>query len=370
MRAEGKNPGATAARVAGLLLFTGLASAATGWFMFQEGQRSRREGDEAAMAAACTALCRETPDPLGEAPFLVFDRLRLTWRELVPGLELAAGAGADAAPALLGTFPVPGDPEGSAPEGLTADGEGLSFPHFGAHYLRTTLGDLKVLLLDPAQDPEERLLAVTGFVARNHVFNRMDERLIIPNVDYPSFRTPGRLLRKLFGSDQPVGLHCQTLTWFLNHVLRRLGYQTCWVQLLWHRPGARPLGHVVSQVRIPGGDRWVFLDATDCYVLRGPTGRLLSVQEAVPALEQGVLEVVPLAPCRRLRDEFNRDTRWMGSFAWTPDKHQELPMWTPEEYRERIRHLLDEYIIYEDGEERFVELERGGAAVPTSARPR
>ena len=86
---------------------------------------------------ACTTL-----DPIGEAPFFIFEELEIPWATLVPNLTLAYGLEPVkpwTVPAVCGTFPINGDrpPAGE----VKFDGERLRFSKPGEYILRAQSND-------------------------------------------------------------------------------------------------------------------------------------------------------------------------------------------------------------------------------------
>ena len=259
---------------------------------------------------ACTTL-----DPIGEAPFFIFEELEIPWATLVPNLTLAYGLEPVkpwTVPAVCGTFPINGDrpPAGE----VKFDGERLRFSKPGEYYLRTTVGDFKLLILDRRAPGDDHAMAIAAFVARNTVASMADARTIQPNYRCFNYQRPDKALRKFFASDQPLGFQCGYAAEFLNFVLHTKGYQVRRVQLCNEKGSA----HIISEVFLPGARRWVAVDPMYGAVPVDRQGTLLSVAAVAKLIRERPEEisVKDLAHKRWLKSPFGN---FMHEFTWTRD---------------------------------------------------
>lgn len=316
------------------------------WKVHRDGKRRLAEAEQRTSEAyragmtqgieyACTTL-----DPIAREPFLIFDELTIPWARLVPGLALAYGPEKDPAkpwtvPAVCGTFPVNGQP---TPAGeVKSEGESLRFRKPGEYYLRTTVGDFRLLLLDTHAKRDDHAMAIAAFVARNMVSSMSDARKIQPNYGYYEYHRPDKALRKLFASDQPLGFQCGYAAEFLNFVLDRRGFQVRRIWLRTEKGGA----HFISQVFLPDRGKWAAVDPMYGAILTSRQGDPLSIEEVAKLLRQQPGEVVvkDIAGKRWLKSPYGN---FMHEFTWTPDLLA-APCVEPAEYLDMVRNCTVEY---------------------------
>ena len=308
----------------------------------QRVSRAFQSGVNRGLEYACTTL-----DPIAKEPFLIFDELTVPWSSLVPGLTLAYGPERDpvrpwTVPAICGTFPINGQPP---PAGeIKCGGENLRFSKPGEYYLRTTVGDFKLLLLDPRATRDDHAVAIAAFVARNTVASMADARRIQPNYGYFEYHRPDKALRKFFASDQPLGFQCGYAAEFLNFVLHRRQFRVRRVQLCTEKGPA----HIVSEVFLPDSQRWLAVDPMYGVVFVNREGVLLSVKEAAKLLRERPDEVCvrDMAGKRWLKSPFGN---FMHEFTWTPAL-LDAPCVEPAKYLAVLRELTVEYwyVEYDD----------------------
>jgi hypothetical protein len=305
--------------------------------------RAFQQGIEKGIAYTKTSL-----DPLGDNPLLVFQSTTLSWTDLAPNLDQAlVGHLKDTPLQVVGTFPVPGRYEGSDIAGIRVDRERLTFPRHGEYYLRTTIGNLKLLLLDPKEPADGHALAVARFVSRNCVHSLADERLIVPNKFYYDYHRPDKALPKLFLSDQPLALHCGYVVDVLNYVLRKAGFDVQRVQLL-AEGGSQ--GHLVGQVYLPAAKKWAMIDPDYGAIVRDRAGRWLSVQEIAEAARRGNVSevfVVDIGNKRWLKDDYNLPSHFMSPFTWRVDTMTDHRTIQEDQYRGMMRQYTHEIWLYE-----------------------
>ena len=288
---------------------------------------------------ACTTL-----DPIAKEPFFIFDELTIPWASLVPNLALAYGRERDpiktwTRPALCGTFPINGR---APPAGeVKSEGENVRFTTPGEYYLRTTVGDFKLLLLDQRVKRDDQAMAIAAFVARNTVASMADARKIQPNYGYCEYHRPDKALRKFFASDQPLGFQCGYAAEFLNFVLHKMDFQVRSIQL---RTEEGP-GHIISEVFLPEAQRWVAVDPMYGVVLSNRDGVLLSVEEIAKLIRQRPDEIAvkDIAGKRWLKYPLGN---FMHEFTWTPDL-LEAPCVDPAKYRKMARDYTFQYAYME-----------------------
>jgi hypothetical protein len=318
----------------------------------QEGrQEGRQEGLQQGQVEGIQkgiALTVRSVDPLTSSPFFIFRKRVVAWAELAPDLEVAlAGHLRNTPLEIAGTFSVPGDYDGSDLSGVTADDTSLTFPRYGEFYLRTTIGNLKLLLLDPALSADQQIVGIGRFVSKNCVHSLADGRLIQPNLGYYPYQRPDKLLRKFFASDQPLALHCGYVVEFLNYVLRTAGFQTQRVQLYTED---RKAGHIVAQVRDPQSERWILIDPDYGAIVRGEDRRCLSIQQVQKFVAEGRADRLCVEDVGNkcwVQADYNLPSQFMPPFAWTVDAMSFDRAVVPEQYQSMLGKYTREIVVYE-----------------------
>jgi hypothetical protein len=301
----------------------------------QKAAQAFQAGVNRGLEYACTTL-----DPISSEPFFIFDDLSVPWASLVPNLALVYGPEKQPTKqwttlAVCGTFPVNGQPP---PAGeVKSDGENLCFSKPGEYYLRTTVGDFKILLLDRQAKADDRAMAIAAFVSRNNVASMADARKIQPNYGYYMYQRPDKALRKFFASDQPLGFQCGYVAEFLNFVLHKKNFQVRRIQLLTEKGP----GHVISEVFLPDSRRWVAVDPMYGAVLVNREGMLLSIEQLAKLTREqpGQVSVKDIAGKRWLKYPFGN---FMHEFTWTPDV-LDAPCVDPAKYCEMVRDCTFQY---------------------------
>ncbi len=308
----------------------------------QEAAQAFQAGVNRGLEYACTTL-----DPIASEPVLIFEELTVPWASLVPGLTLAYGPERNSAqpwtvPAVCGTFPVGGEPP---PAGaVKSEGENLCFSKPGEYYLRTTVGDFKVLLLDKRANRDDHAMAIAAFVSRNTVASMADARKIQPNYGCYEYLRPDKALRRFFASDQPLGFQCGYAAEFLNFVLHTKKFQVRRIQLCTEKGPA----HIISEVYLPDARRWVAVDPMYGAIFTTREGAPLAVEQVARLLRQHPeqLAVKDLAGKRWLKHPFGN---FMHEFTWTPAL-LDAPCVEPTKYLATVRDCTAQYwyIEYDD----------------------
>jgi len=307
------------------------------WKVRRDGKAAAAQAFQSGVAQGLEYACT-TLDPIGEEPFFIYDQLTIPWASLVPNLGLVYGPEPVkpwTVPAVCGTFPINGErpPTGE----VKCQGEGLSFSKPGEYYLRTTVGDFKLLILDPRTSGDEQAMAIAAFVARNTVASMADARKIQPNYHCFNYQRPDKALRKFFASDQPLGFQCGYAAEFLNFVLHTKGYQVRRVRLC----NEKGPSHIISEVFLPGSHRWVAVDPMYGAVPVDREGTLLSVAAVAKLIRQRPEEisVKDLAHKRWLKSPFGN---FMHEFTWTRDL-LDAPCVDPAAYCRMLRECTLQY---------------------------
>ncbi len=295
------------------------------------------------------AHTRKSIDPLSDNPILIFQKKNVRWNELAGNIDAAlVDWTANTKLMVLGTFPTPGTKENNQHEStLEVNSNEINFPEFGEYYLRTTLGNLKILILDPKQNSRDQLRALATFVSRNSVHSLADARTIQPNAMYYNNHRPDKLLRKLFASDQPVELHCGYIAELLNYIANQQGFKARRLQLY---TDGRRFGHIVSQIFLADENKWVMVDPDYGAVVEDQQGNWLSIEEIAYKARNNrtnQLVVVDLAMKKSLLPEFNPPSHFLTPFTWTPETMSDIPMVEEEKYRDLMKHYTSEYILFD-----------------------
>jgi len=223
---------------------------------------------------------------------LIFDRLDLTWKAILPRAMFHAYRN-HAGITPLSTFAGPGNAFQKSVDGVREERSGLVFPDWGQWRLMGGFGALKLLLIDPSMPRDEIPREVLGFVSANTWHSRIDHHLAHRDGDRRFFRFD-RLAEKFFYSDQPLGLFCGYAARFLAILLDELGFETRLCRMV---DGDRSGAHNFPEVRLPECGRWAIVDP-DFGVMVQRRGRWLGgveLSKLVSNGQQDEVEVVDVA---------------------------------------------------------------------------
>ncbi|MEM9828724.1 MAG: hypothetical protein AAF958_19210 [Planctomycetota bacterium] len=267
---------------------------------------------------------------LPDYPQYIFESRTLKIDQLAPGWKPLWGD--DFEVRILGDFPTPCRPETDGTADAVVRGDELKFSRYGEHYLHTNLGFFKILLVDPSSDDDQRVIAISRFVAGNTVHSLADEPLLESHPDaWPL--TPKRLLPVLFASDQPLKLHCGPVSDFLSWMLDDRGYEIQQVNFR-NRDG---LGHVAMQVKMSDGG-YAYIDPDFGAMVESRDGDRLSIEEIRDALRAGRREdlvVIDIGRKQHLRREYNLIDP-SPPFSWSPSKTLDQPYLRRESFLDMI----------------------------------
>jgi peptidoglycan/LPS O-acetylase OafA/YrhL len=308
-----------------------------------QSERAMLSRLDAYTAAALARQDRVQPaDHLPFAPFYIFESSTVPWDTLAPKLEAVYGPDVDKE--VLGTFPVPGDLDGSDLSGITWDRETIYFPAYGPYALYTTIGAFKILLLDPETLEDARVLQIASFVSGSIVHSLDDAGSIIPPYSKDTLITD-RLLRPFFASDQPLKLMCDGASKFLASVLLRLEYR---VQLIDLRTAGGATGHVVMQVFLPRQQSYVMIDPDYGASVHDAAGRLLPIQELAVLVHTNPssLRVEDIGNKSFLEPAYS-DSKRTPAFFWTPDKSQQRKAVAQDQYLRMLRDATALYCVWD-----------------------
>lgn len=247
---------------------------------------------------------------------LVFQRLSLTWDDL----KLDQPYAFEWQPNnkykwTLRSFPLPGSPVPQDLSAVTVRPDGLTFPAYGTYYVAGPFGVAKILLLDPTSTDDDRIVAMSEFVARAVYHSGADTHLVYEGTSrYPSY--PTTLMRKLFYSDQPLALWCGDIADVLAFLLHSSKFACRKLSL----KNPNNVGHVFLEVYFPTCRRWLMVDP-DFGVMLRHEGTLLSAMDAVRLRAEGKtgeIELVELTNKRYSAIDVNFPTSFTGQFTWKP----------------------------------------------------
>jgi hypothetical protein len=257
---------------------------------------------------------------------LIFGKRCIAWSDLRPS-KLFGESYKDVIPlerlswlplnaACVRTFPVPGNTDGSNVEAIETTEQGLLLPP-GEHYLISSRGCFKILVLESDVGRFEASLAIGRFVARNSVHSCLDHWRAAPRErNFPLNLQP--LRQKFYYSDQPLGLECGELADFLAGEILLYGGQA---RRVWVMDPEKKAGHIVVEVFEEETAKWVMVDPDFGVVLADADGRLLSVQEISNRSRDGSLHSVTIDNIGNkygIRPEFYFGPDFVGDCAWTP----------------------------------------------------
>lgn len=255
---------------------------------------------------------------------LIFDRLRIPYSALRLRTPLSLSI---KQPIRLRGFDIPGKAVTDVAS-IAADAEGLTFSKYGVYGVTGPFGAVKVLLIHPDTDLDGKIIAVSRFVAACVYHSGVDTHLSRREGRGAILRYPAPLLKKLFYSDQPLGLWCGDIADVLAFILHGLGFSVRMVSTK---------NHIFIEAFFPALKRWIMVDP-DLGVLLRHRGRLIST-DTVASLRSAdrhrEIELDFLSKPVGCRDEFNFPPGFTGQFTWRPDCLFDYNVKAKEEYYRR-----------------------------------
>jgi hypothetical protein len=254
---------------------------------------------------------------------LIFDRLELAWAELTLDNPFnhtyAAHLFADV---KLSGFPLPGRATPDLIDEVEVLAGGLRFPRPGGYGLVGAFGAVKVLIIDPAAGGDERIVAISTFVAQASWHSAADTNLCFEAVERKGevWRGPflvTRILEKLFHSDQPLALHCGHIVDCLAYLLIRDGH-ACRKVLL---RNDQNVGHIFMDVYLPIAKKWAYVDP-DFGVMLRHEGAYISSQEVLILRREGrdgEIEIVDIGTKCFPHPAYNFPVWFSGHLTWRPE---------------------------------------------------
>ncbi|MGI8841298.1 MAG: hypothetical protein ACR2F8_11055 [Caulobacteraceae bacterium] len=271
---------------------------------------------------------------------LIFEKLELAWPELT--LENAFNhtyaehlfAGVK----LMG-FPIPGRATPDANDDIEVLAGGLRFPRYGAYCVIGAFGAAKVLLIDPAAGGDERVVAISRFVAQASWHSAADTNLCFEAVERKGeiWRGPfllTRIVEKLFHSDQPLALHCGHIVDCLAYLLIRDGHACRKVVLR----NDKNVGHIFMDVYLTNAEKWVYVDP-DFGVMLKHGAQYISSQEVLLLRREGrdgEIEIVDIGNKCFPHPAYNFPVWFSGRFTWRPEMMKAISFALSPYYRSTV----------------------------------
>jgi SAM-dependent methyltransferase len=260
------------------------------------------------------------PRGLQTAPYFVFEGRDVAIDVVLPRLAKVPRTWLPPAPIRVSTFAAASSlPEAGGPPSFRegpAPGLGkFAFDRFGGHWVDSSYGVFKCLLLDPATSRDERALEIFRFAAANIVHSCVDKATILPWATRTSYVRPDLLLAKLFLSDQPLALHCDHASQVTAYLLHLAGYRVR--EILMTDPVVNS-GHVVAEVFLPEQRRWVMLDPDFGVLVTDSAGRPLATAELMTCTDRKRDLVVECVVEKRWQSgSFDVGEAFSGQLAWS-----------------------------------------------------
>lgn len=295
------------------------------------------------------------PARLQRTPFHVFSTLEVPVRSLFPVLDKTPAPETPPAEGWIKTFPVPGALEVVEPprfEGVNLTAGRFVFPSFGFHYVTGHLGTFKCLLMDPEASRDAHALDIFRFVAANTLHSDMDRSTIAPWSARSGYVRPDLLLRKLFLSDQPLGLECSHTADLLAYLLHLAEFEVRRVDVV--DPDVGSGGHTIVEAFLPGQQSWAMLDADFGVTAVDSSGRLLSVAELKERRDDAeAFKVVRAFDKHWAPTGWRTATLYTGQASWSAEHPRGGPTVVGRSYREIVsrcfRKLDYTYYRFDDG---------------------
>lgn len=269
---------------------------------------------------------------------LIAPGLTLSWQRL--GLEVPAAAALRDWQAHVGWLEVPGTLPGCKPvlpalaqQGLVAERAGPAALCFGARCV-------KALFLGGETDELARVLRIAGFVSNLVVHSFADLHLGLPDPKRTEEVRVDLLLRKLFGTDQPLLLMCDMASALLAWILWSQGYQVRRVSL--YRK-ADFSGHKLMEVWLPGWQRWLALDADFGMAILDSAGGPVGGEDLDAHWANGLVGIVPVQTSvkRWLSHQWFVTPDFRGQISWDRSRENFSDPITVESYRSMLRETCE-----------------------------
>lgn len=192
--------------------------------------------------------------------------------------------------------------------------DGLTFPAYGQYNVAGPFGVAKLLLLNPANDRDDEILAIGRFVAAISYHSGIDTYLRHDGArSFPVFLNA--ILQKVFHSDQPIGLWCNEVVDVLAFLLHQRGHSSRKLHLV----NPTDVRHTCLEVFLPTAGRWVLVDLTYDVMLKH-NGAFLSGREVRDLRSAGKVSAIELAPLAgKGWSGHDIPSSATGQVTWTPD---------------------------------------------------
>lgn len=283
------------------------------------------------------------PSRLLTAPCLVFDKLEIPIQTIFPRLGTVPPGWHPKGPPRIAAIRSPwkSNPPSTPPAFRDGGENGSScfvFPDFGAYRVESSFGVFKCLLLDPIAGKDKQALEIFRFAAENIVHSSIDRATIVPWGKRTRYIRPDLLLHKLFLSDQPLGLHCDSAAETTGYLLHLNGYQ---VREIWLVDPRINSGHVVLEVLLPERQKWVMLDPDFGVIVTDREGIAVGTADIVGSAERKRdLVVDRVVEKHWARSSFDVAEAYTGQLAWQVDAYSGRETVQGDSYHEMMDKLF------------------------------
>lgn len=244
----------------------------------------------------------------GDLPLLIFDRLSVRWNEITLKQPLQRPTTENW---TLRSFPLPGSVTAQDLSRVQINPAGLTFPEFGSYRVVGPFGAIKILLIDPLASDDDRIIAISRFVAKAAYHSGADAHLVREGAS-TSPRYLDAVLRKLFFSDQPLALWCGDIADVLAFLLHNAGFRCRLVHTA---------NHMMVEVFFPDMKKWAIVDP-DLGALLRHEGQMISAADVVRLRDAGStdeIEMEWLSQARFAQSPLNFPVSFTGQFTWEPE---------------------------------------------------
>jgi SAM-dependent methyltransferase len=267
---------------------------------------------------------KPVPSRLLTSPCFVFHELEIPIEAIFPRLETVPDTWRPETPLRIAAVrgPWKSDTPAASPtfrDGKDGNPSHFVFPHFGGYRVECSFGVFKCLLLDPAAGKDKQALEIFRFATENIVHSSIDRPTISPWGTRTRYIRPDLLLHKLFLSDQPLGLHCDSAAEVTGYLLHLNGYL---VREIWLVDPQINSGHVVLEVFLPERGEWIMLDPDFGVVVTDRTGVPLGTADIVDRSERKRdLAIDRVVAKHWARGSFDVAEAYTGQLAWHVDAY-------------------------------------------------
>jgi hypothetical protein len=223
----------------------------------------------------------------------------------------------------------------------------IIFPSNGQYIILSELGVKKILIMSDLT-LEEEIFAIAGFISRNIIHSGFDVKSCTFAKEVSSVIYYPNLYKKLFQSDQPLGLICGQAALLGCSLFHHLNFL---VRHVWIYCSSNHNGHMCMEVFSEKTGEWYFFDPDFGCMLKDSSGNFLSTDEIIHRCKIGeadYIHTIDLAGKSIPLKEFQYLFSFEGDLNWAPSMMQKNPSVPPNYCKDiLVKNRFDSFIITE-----------------------